>query len=381
MESKYIKVENSKLVINNKSYKSLINHLDTPKLIFVKNVIRENCELIKCEANKILPNKNILCYALKVAPSDEILKIVKECELGVEVYCQKELEMAIRLNINPIVVDGLYKNKRFLEECIKNKVFLINADSINEVIIINDICKSIGVIQNIGLRVKVGPESKMGIDIKEVEDKIKLLSSLKNINLVAVHTHPGSNVKDIEKVYKHYMALIHMFKLLKSNHFDIKYIDLGGNFPEKNMLSDNMFTNFLNVKELFDDYKDLKFIFEPGRYIVADSGILISKIHEIREHDKTLILNLTPSPYFYSTNANFKYEFPNIDVNKFNINSEWKICGVWPTDMDFIPKEKLYKGIPNNVKVGDDFCILNAGAYTLDRANEYVLDEIEVIYI
>ncbi|SMC25360.1 Diaminopimelate decarboxylase [Clostridium acidisoli DSM 12555] len=375
----YIKNINNKLYINNTYYKDFIKNDNGPTLIIKRNRIADNCNFLKNMLKRATNKKAIICYALKVAPSIEILKIIKEHDIGVEVYCEKELDMAIKLDITPIVVDGFYKPKSFLVNAIENNVLLINADSFNELSFIDEICKNKNKIQEVGIRIKIDKTSKMGIDLDSFNNNIEKIKNLRNIRLVGIHTHPGSNIRNVDLPKEHYSKLVQAYDIIENNGYKLKYVDIGGGLPEKIVVEDSIEERLKDIFGKFRDDKEITFIVEPGRFLVSDSGILFSKIHDVRDDENIVILDIAVAPYFLTTNSNFKYIIP--DNLEYKETRKWRICGIWPTDIDFIPYEKLNKKLPSKFNKGDYFCFLNAGAYVMDRIEEYTLGDRDIKYI
>lgn len=123
-------ITDNKLYINNYYYKKLLVD-DKPTLIFMKDVISNNCKYIKEISNKLF-KKSLINFAVKAAPYDELLEIVKLSGIGVEVYNEKELNLVKNFNFESIIVDGTFKTDSFLLNSILSKVKLINVDSLLE---------------------------------------------------------------------------------------------------------------------------------------------------------------------------------------------------------------------------------------------------------
>lgn len=352
----------------------------TPTLLISKNRIEDNCKRLKTVVSRVNDHKTIVCFALKAAPNERMLTLISKNGFGAEVYCEQELDMALKLGISPIVVDGLYKPSSFLTKAIKNNVLLINADSFEELKIINQISFRLNKVQEVGLRIKQMHETKMGISLESLEKSISFLKSLKNVTIVGVHTHPGSNIKDIENASKYYKNLKLAVGIL-ARDFRLKYIDIGGGFSERVEIDHKLEQQIESIIGYFETNLDVTFIVEPGRFLVSDAGVLLTQFHQIRESDRIAILNITIAPFLYTTGSTFRYLFPNHFTEKKVSHEDWVIGGIWPTDKDIIPKEKLYNGVPSYLNEGDYFCILNAGAYTFDRLNEYSFQKVAIKYI
>ena len=171
-----------------------------------------------------------------------------------------------------------------------------------------------------------------------------------------------------------------MFKVLRNAGFLIKYVDFGGGLPERNIVEKSLLKRISEYIDAFEKHEDIHYIFEPGRFIVGDAGIIFSRVLDKRVDENLIILNIAVMPYFSNTKSTFRYMFPS--QIKYEPKGSWRICGLWPLDQDEISSEALYQGVPKELEEGDCFCILNAGAYNIDRIEEYTLTgDMEIKYI
>lgn len=265
----FIKEKAGVMNINGTCWRNLLPNTVDNVLLFNNEHIRYNTKQFKTISNRVFP-QCVCTFALKVAPHRKILEVLETTDktFGVEVYNLSELIMALETKCSVIIIDGYYKPYELLEKSIENNVFLINADSFDEIKELNCIAKKKGKHTNVGIRIKENEVSKMGISLNEIQERIEELKTYKWINIVAVHMHPGSNKQDILKTGPLYNNLLKALDFLIKNDINIRYVDIGGGYGELSNAGQFLEDYLKKIKELFAKYSDLTFILEPGRALV-----------------------------------------------------------------------------------------------------------------
>ena len=198
------------------------------------------------------------------------------------------------------------KSKSEIEYAIKKTVLLIDVESWQELEYINQYATyrvAPGYKVDVSLRINpdiiveginekiitAGEDSKFGINPNEL--LYKDFTELKNVNIKGLSIHVGSNVKDIHTFYKAFSSLHGFFARLKgAKGFNIEYINLGGGIShEVNELFLDQYAKI--IKKLFSEYK---IIIEPGRFIIANAGALITSVL-YRKNDNILITDASMS--------------------------------------------------------------------------------------
>ena len=213
--------------------------------------------------------------------------------------------MAIKAGINPkkIVFSGVGKTNSELEYAINKKILLINTESKSEILEIEKIAKTKKRVVNIGIRLNPNTdaktlsqistgkkENKFGVNEKMFLHLIDHVKKSKSLKLKCLSVHIGSQILD-HKPYKKMLNVVD--KIIKKSNYDFEYIDLGGGMGidyEHNNKKLNLRKYYQNIKK-FLIKKNSKIIFEPGRSIIGDTAILISKVIYIKEgHKKDFII-------------------------------------------------------------------------------------------
>ena len=205
--------------------------------------------------------------------------------------------MALKAGINPskIVFSGVGKTTSEISFAIDKRILLINAESLSEIKEINRIAKSKNTRIKIGVRLNPNTdaktlsqistgkkENKFGVNKNTFYEIINYCKNSKNIDLKCLSVHIGSQILDHRPYEKMLKAVSQI--LSKTNH-KFEFIDLGGGMGikyEKNSKELN-YQKYSSLIGRFLKKNKTKIIFEPGRSIIGDAGILISKIIYIKD--------------------------------------------------------------------------------------------------
>ncbi len=284
----------NKLTIDNFNISFLAKKFNTPIYCYSLKKIKENILNFKNHFKKIDP---LICYAVKANTNIKLLKEIKNYNLGADVVSIGELMKALKAGIKPqkIVFSGVGKTASEIEYAVGKNILLINAESKSEIIEIEKIAKSKNKVVNIGVRLNPNTnaqtisqistgkkENKFGVDQKIFLQLVNYLKKSKFLSLKCLSVHIGSQILN----HKPYQSMLKVVdKIIKKSNHNFEYVDLGGG-----MGIDYAHNNSkLNIKKYSQNIKkflknnNCKIIFEPGRSIIGNAGILITKIIYIKE--------------------------------------------------------------------------------------------------
>ena len=282
--------------------KFLAKKFSTPIYCYSYDKIKNNIENFKNTFKKINP---IICYAVKANSNKILLKEISKLGLGADVVSIGELMKALNSGIKPskIVFSGVGKTSEEISFAINKKILLINAESESEILEIERIAKSKKKKVDIGIRLNPNTdaktlsqistgrkENKFGVSEKTFLNLVNYAKNSKNLRLKCLSVHIGSQILNHEPYGKMLKVLA---RILKKTKFQFEYIDLGGGMGidyENKSKKLNLNKYYLNIKN-FLKKNNSTIIFEPGRSIVGNSGILISKIIYIKKgHKKNFVI-------------------------------------------------------------------------------------------
>ena len=292
-----MKYSNKNLFIEKVDVHDIAKKFGTPTYCYSYSQLRKNINNFKKNFKSFSP---LICFAIKANANVNLIREIRKFGLGADVVSKGELMIALKAGINPkkIVFSGVGKTSTEINYAIEKKILLINAESKSEIVEIERIAKSKKKIVNIGIRLNPNTdaktlkqistgkkENKFGVDEKTFFDLVKYSKLSKNINLICLSVHIGSQILDHTPYEK---MLKVMDKIIKKSNHNFKFIDLGGGMGisyEKNSKKLNYQKYNIAIKKFLKNNKS-KIIFEPGRSIIGNIGSLVSKVIYIKENSK-----------------------------------------------------------------------------------------------
>mgnify|MGYP001420178351 CR=1 FL=1 len=375
-----IKYVGNNLFIEKLSIANIARKNKTPFYIYSENQIKENYIKFVDVFKKVKP---LICFAVKSNSNLSILRSLGKLGAGMDVVSGGELLKALKAGINPnkIVFSGVGKNEEELKIAIKKKILLINCESESEAKLIDKIAKKSNKKVSIGFRLNPNIDAKthkkistgkannkFGISIKNFSFFLKEIKKLKNINLEALSVHIGSQILT-DAPYKRVLTVLS--KLIKNLDLNLKYIDLGGGFGISYAKKDKP----INLKKYsslvynFSKKLNCRIIFEPGRSIVGNSGILVSKIQYIKKgtNKKFIILDTGMNdfmrPALYDAHHDIVPVIKNSKKMKALIEFVGPICESTCKFGKYNNYQKIYES--------DFVAITNVGAYGSSLSSNY----------
>ena len=289
---KYIK---NKFIIEKFKVENIAKKYGTPAYCYSYNRLKENIVHFKKSFKSFKP---LICFAVKSNTNLNLIKEIKKFGLGADVVSMGELMMALKAGINPkkIVFSGVGKTANEIKYAISKNILLINAESESEIKEIERIAKLNKKIVEIGIRLNPNTDAKtlsqistgkkgnkFGVDSKTFLSLTKYCKKSKNINLRCLSVHIGSQILDHKPYEKMLKVLIN---IIKKSSYKFDFIDLGGGMgiPYDNIGKKLNFEKYNLAIKKFLKINNSTIIFEPGRSIIGNTGILVSKIIYIKKN-------------------------------------------------------------------------------------------------
>ena len=374
---KYI---NKKLTIENTKVQNIAYKFGTPAYCYSFNQLKQNIIDFKRSFKSFSP---IICFSIKSNCNVNLLREIGKLGLGADVVSMGELMLAIKSGIKPkkIVFSGVGKTSNEISYAIDRKILLINAESISEIKEIDRIAKSKNKKVEIGIRLNPNTDAntlnqistgkkddKFGVNKKSFIKIIEYCKNSKNLELECLSVHIGSQILD----YRPYEKMLRVIdNIIKKINFKFKYIDLGGGMGipyNKNSKKLN-YTKYNSIIKKFLKKNKSKIIFEPGRSIIGNAGILISKIIYIKNNGKKCFIILDAGmndlmrPALYGANHRILPSIKNSKISKKIYEFVGPICE--STDK-FSTLRKFQE-----LKERDIIAICDTGAYGMSLSSNY----------
>ena len=368
------------LFIEKLSIKNILKKQKTPFYIYSENQIITNFLKFKNTFKKTNP---LICFAAKSNSNLNILRVLGRLGAGADVVSGGELLKALKAGIkaNKIVFSGVGKTEEELKLAINKKILLINCESESEAKLVNNLAKKMRKKVSIGFRLNPNvdakthknistgkAENKFGLSIKSFKIFLKKINSLKNINLDALSVHIGSQILNDAPFKK---TLNVMSKLIKELRLNLKYVDLGGGFGINytNKEKPINLNKYSKLVENFSKKLDCKIIFEPGRSIIGNTGLLISKVQFIKKGANKNFVILDAGMNDFMRPALYDAFHQIIPVSKRSAKTKGKIEFVGPI-CESTCKFGIYKNY-QKINENDFIAITNVGAYGSSLSSNY----------
>ncbi len=383
------------LVIGKIDAVELAERFGTPLYVMDEQRVREKyCRFHKAFAD-LWPNV-LICYALKANSNQAVVKILQSEGTGADVSSENELKIALRAGIpgNQMIFNGNYKTPHELELAITNEV-LINIDSFQELEVVGKVASRLGKRARVGFRVNPDVkasthpyiatglrESKFGFDVasRQAFEGYKLAARMKNVEVVGIHAHIGSQILDaapFEEEAEKLMALVTTVK--EKLGISISFVDLGGGIgipykPDDSELQPEQVAKRVvrTIKRVVEKKGLVKptLVLEPGRYLVADAGVLLARVGYIKKRQgmPTWVavdagMNALIRPALYGAYHHIELANKIRKKNEMLVNVAGPLC----ESGDFLGKKRK---LPK-VEQGDLAVIFDVGAYGLAMSSQH----------
>lgn len=338
-------------------------------------------------------------YSIKTNPFQPIVDYIVSKGLGADAASAKEVFISHEAGLpyEKILYSTPGKTRKDIERTIDKAIII--ADSYNELMLINNIAKSLNKHIEVGLRVnpdfnmdgEKGVSSKFGVDENTLINHGEFFKNLTNIKIAGIHIHIKSQVLDYKRLYQYYENIFKLAEYCKDNlNWDIDFINFGGGLGLVYSLTNDapLDIKMLGAKcnDLIEKYKNklkARFIIETGRFIICEAGYYVTPIIDIKESmgTKYLIVEkglngfLRPSiaelltsnipdtqikkslEPLYTVKDAFEFLIPEGDANIFEKVS---IVGSLCTATDIMAKDAL---VPK-ADIGDYIVVTKAGSYS-----------------
>jgi len=372
--------KNNELYIEEVSLQEIAVQFGTPCYVYSKAAILNNWNTFNGAFNSI-PHR--ICYAVKANSNIAILRLLANLQSGFDVVSYGEIKRVIAAggDTRKIVFSGVGKTHTEIEQGIQHNIYCFNVESLPELYRINDIATQMKKTVDIALRINpnINPnthahittglnESKFGIDISEMLALQEKILTLPSLRLIGIACHIGSQIVELQPFLEVVDKMIEIYKQLQDAHVSIQHINIGGGlgivYHDEHPPGIREYAKVLCEK--LRAY-DVEIIIEPGRAIVGNAGVLLSRIEYIKE---------TPNKNFAILDAGMNdllrpalYDAWQTILPVISRSGERKtydIAGPVCESADFIGKNRELV-----LEQGDLLAIDSAGAYGFSMSSNY----------
>lgn len=377
----FFKHKNGQLYAEGVAVGEIVSQTGTPVYIYSYNTLLRHFVAYE-RAFQRMPH--IICYALKANSNSAILRLFAGQGGGADVVSGGELFRAIKAGIPPskIVYAGVGKTEQEMRDALRSRILMFNVESADELKQIDKVAGDMKTKAPVALRINpdIDPQThpyistglrkhKFGIPIENALEYYALADRLKNVVIVGIHKHIGSQLTRVSPFVDALRRLIILIDELTRQGITIKYLDIGGGLgitykDERPPLPSHLAKHILPILK----GRAITLILEPGRSIVGNAGILVTKTLYLKEGEgKHFVIvdagmNDLLRPTLYGA---YHHIQPMIKNRRHKIIAD--IVGPICESGDFLAKEREIQ----KVKQGEYLAVMSAGAYGFTMSSNY----------
>ncbi|BBN80086.1 diaminopimelate decarboxylase [Pseudoalteromonas sp. A25] len=329
---------------------------------------------------------HLVCYAVKANSNIAVLNVLARLGAGFDIVSKGELARVIEAggDTSKVVFSGVAKTADEIAFALTHNIKCFNVESTAELKRISEVASNMGEIARVSIRVnpdidaKTHPyistglkENKFGINIKHAFDVYQLAYALPGIEVVGVDFHIGSQLTEVEPFLAALDKVIDLVEQLKTAGIELQHLDIGGGLgvPYDSEKPPHPSAYAAQVKARLTNYPHLELVFEPGRAIAANAGILVTKVEYLKSSDDKHFaivdagMNDMLRPSLYQAWQNI------IPVNPRDDNTPthaYDVVGPVCETGDFLGKNR-----PLAIQEGDLLVQRSAGAYGFTMSSNY----------
>ncbi|HVO94989.1 MAG TPA: diaminopimelate decarboxylase [Terriglobales bacterium] len=382
----YFDYRNGEMFAEQVPLKRIAQEVGTPAYVYSLATLKRHFQVFDQAFAKA---SHIVCFSVKANSNLALLRTFAKEGSGFDIVSGGELFRALKVGADPkkIVFSGVGKKKQEIEYALNSGILMFNVESEEELVALNEIAAGIGKKAPISLRVNpdVDPQThpyistgmkkaKFGVDIKKSLDTYRKAVALKNVDVVGVDCHIGSQLTSVSPFVdalakvREYLDRV-LAGEMKKEGAQIRYLDLGGGLginyhDETPPLPDEYAQAIIQGLEGLD----ITLILEPGRVIVGNAGILLTEVQYLKETEtkKFVIvdggMNDLIRPALYGS---YQAIQPVVEAGGEKIVAD--VVGPICESGDFFAKDREIA----RPKRGDFLAVMSAGAYGFTMASNY----------
>jgi diaminopimelate decarboxylase len=365
-------------------FAAIAQKYSTPCYVYNRAVIEQNWQAFSNTFHSI-PHQ--ICYAVKANSNLAVLNVLAKLGSGFDIVSGGELARVLKAggDHRKIVFSGVGKQDNEILSALEVEINCFNVESKFELDQINDLAKSVNKIAPISLRINPDipiqshryiatglKENKFGIPIQEAVVLYEYAKKLPNLNIVGIACHLGSQIQDFEPYLIALKKLLGLIDELVKKDIIISQCDIGGGYSVNYQAEENFDIAHFGQTILPEfKHRNLKLLVEPGRAIVANSGVLLTKVISTKtQSDKNFAIVdaamndlIRPALYeAYHEIINYSHDMSNKKIDEKVYDIVGPVCETG----DFLGHHRKL-----SIGQNDLLLILNTGAYGFVMSSNY----------
>lgn len=373
-------IKNGTLHAENVALTTIATQFNTPCYVYSKLALTQAFTDFKAG---LIGSDHLVCFAVKANPNIAILNLFAKLGAGFDIVSGGELARVLAAGGDPqkTVFSGVGKTADEMRAALNAGIFCFNVESASELKRLNQVAKSMGKIAPVSLRVnpnvdaKTHPyistglkNNKFGVAFEDALAVYEQAAAMPNIAVHGVDCHIGSQITELAPFIEALDLILGLVDALEAKGIHISHIDVGGGIgityadetpPEFATYANAILAKLVN--------RNVKLLFEPGRALVGNAGILLTKVEYIKPAEAKnfaivdAAMNDLMRPALYDAYHDIVPVTPRTGET-----SNYEIVGPVCESGDFLGHDRDL-----NLQEGDLLAIMSAGAYGMSMASNY----------
>jgi diaminopimelate decarboxylase len=366
------------------SLKALAEDIGTPFYCYSTATLERHYQVMD---EAFTGTDHMICYAMKANSNQAVIRTMAELGAGMDVVSEGELRRALAAGVpaRKIVFSGVGKTAREMALALREGIACFNVESEPELELLSEVAKRVA--QRAAVSIRVNPdvdakthhkistgkaEDKFGISYKRAREVYARAAQLPAIDVAGIDMHIGSQITELAPFEKAFMLMADLTQELRRDGHNIRHLDLGGGlgvpYRGSNDVPPHPDEYAAMVKRVLGSL-NLKFVLEPGRMIVGNAGVLVSRVIYVKDGTEKhfVIQDAAMNDLIRPTLYDAYHEIVPVREPDGPETMLTDIVGPVCESGDYLAKSRRMP----KVEAGDLLAIMTAGAYGAVQAGTY----------
>ena len=377
----FFNYKNQFLYAENCSVSDLAKQYGTPLYIYSRATIERHWQTFDQAATK---QPHLICYAVKANSNIAVLNIMARLGSGFDIVSEGELARVLAAGGDPkkVVFSGVGKKSSEIAFALQHNIYCFNVESAAELQRINEVAQQLKLIASISLRVNPDvdagthpyistglKENKFGISIDEAEKLYLQAKQLKNVVIKGVDCHIGSQLTEIAPFLDALDRVLALVDRLAAQGIILSHLDVGGGlgvcYRDENPPHPNEYAKAIAKKM---QGRNLTLIYEPGRAIMANAGILVTEVEFLKTNQgrNFAIVDAAMNDLIRPSLYQAWQDIIPVEKNDKLVIKSYDVVGPVCETGDFLGKDRKLA-----IQAGNLLAIRSSGAYGFTMSSNY----------